>query len=137
MTTDDFIKAQIALVAWLGGHAGGPNAMLGIAFLIKRTADECNGDWKEAIEFHHPGEKDNGSYQLPDIRDPEFTAFLRTVDSVYNGSREDKITNRATHYVVSENKDNWFPTHSLFERTAKVGPVEFYRYRGHNGDQSS
>lgn len=132
MDSDSFIKAQAALLAWRDGHRNGVNGMLGVLFVVRRQTKLCGDNWMQIIR-----NRTDCEHEWPDVRDPEFQTLLQLVDSVYDGTKTDKLTNEATSYAETGTPDNIciirqpqvytaFHVESLC-RVAQIGTLEFYR----------
>ena len=120
-----FIKSMACALAWRDGRDSGVNAMLGILHTVRNRAEHfLVGDWLGAVEFFDD-ECFTGVY--PDIRDPEFQQVLQIVDSVYDGTRQDKLTNGANLYMrfFEGPAGGTLPMFS-FPRTAQIGFIHFY-----------
>jgi hypothetical protein len=106
MTVDDVQKGLLAITAWrAAGHISFP-ACVAVLFCLRNRL-EANGDndWMRAI-----GES-------VDARDPEFLKILEVVDSIYDGTRADSLSNNATHWTPAEGR----------ERVATIGGFELYK----------
>jgi len=124
MSGDDFIKAQCCLLAWRDGHGYGANAMIGILHVIRNRTTANGGDWlvtvQDSCNDAHFGRLQPPAGGYPDVRDPVFQILLDVVDSIYDGTRLDRLTNDANHYG-----DVCCRPHST--RVADIGGLIFYR----------
>lgn len=118
MTDKDFIKSLAALTAWREENENGLNGMLGVLFVIRRRAEKWySGDWAKAIEAHGQFSSmsilgDGQTVKYPDVREPVFAKLLSWMDSMYDGTAEDKLTQGAFYYSDLSSpayvKDGWF-----------------------------
>ena len=106
MVADDFIKAKLVEVAWKrAGHISFP-ACAAVMFCVRNLLEK-NGDqnWLRALG------------EVTDPRDPEFQKLLELVDSVFDGSKPDNITNGATSWQEGSGK----------ERAAVIGGLVLFK----------
>ena len=125
MTPDSFVKAQLALLCWKNAPGGKPFSMLQCLAFIERNrvrAGWMGGDWLSVIandaaylayagNGHHysvstgPAALEN----FPDLRDEVFQKFLWEVDRIYDGSRQDPMTEGALWWAEAEKINRpWF-----------------------------
>jgi hypothetical protein len=147
MTSEQYIKAQLAALAWREGYEqGGVNNSLAVAFVIKNRVRAGWGEWLELIQRHETwsaynhNELDHKSH--PDPREPDFQRLLQQIDGIYDGSLQDKLTvapktkegeGRPGLYYGHLNKitREWFLENivrkpELHPRTSQVGEVTFF-----------
>jgi hypothetical protein len=91
MTGDEYIKAQIARAAWLRAKENGPLAMLAVAMVV-RNLERTGKSWLAACD-EVTVECFGGN---PDVRNPDFQKLLYGVESIFDGTAPDKLTNGAT-----------------------------------------
>lgn len=96
MRSEDFIKSQIALLAWREGHRHGLNNMLAIAYMLRNRQRAGWGDWLTVIKNYdlYRGTKVEPTLDLeyPDLGDRDFLQLLRAVDDIYSGVAVDNLT---------------------------------------------
>lgn len=147
MTSDSYIRAQLASLAWREGHEqGGINNSLAVAFVIKNRVRSGWGEWLEQIQRHALWSSRNGdeidSTTHPDPREPDFQRLLQEIDGVFDGSLVDKLTvapktkegdGRPGLYYARLNQitRSWFLENivrkpELHPRTSQVGEFTFF-----------
>lgn len=149
MTTDTFVKAQLALLCWRNAPAGKPFLILQALAFIERNrvkAGWMGGDWMAVIQNdpaysaysvngHHyaPGANPAMVEAFPDLRDDVFQRFLWEVDRIYDGSRNDPMTEGALWWAESEKITRpWFLEHIARQpeqhaRVAQVASLTLWR----------
>ena len=116
MTVENYIKAQLAELAWKTAHQSGHNTTVAIALAVaNRVRERYQGNWLEAFN-----EAQIPAGQHPDPRDPEFQRLLAEIDTIYDGG-QDVLTNGALWFI----KDATLPI--MGERTAELGGFTFYK----------
>lgn len=104
MQIDDFVKSQIALTAWrAAGHISTP-AALSVMFVLRTRTGE-NGDWLKTIEDADLLYEQVHNYSrpmYPDPRDPRLKEILDLVDSVYDGTRQDRFTGGGIYWYAPD-----------------------------------
>lgn len=147
MTSEAYIRAQLAALAWREGHEqGGVNNSLAVAFIIKNRVRAGWGEWLDQIQRHaiwsarNQSELDQSSH--PDPREPDFQRLLQQIDGVVDGSLVDKLTvapklktgegQPGLYYAQLNNITRpWFLENivrkpELHPRTSQVGEVTFF-----------
>lgn len=142
MTIADYEKALASLLAWREERSNGTNGMLGVLYVVRNRAKAGwnSGNWSKNIEAHNQFSSmtiagDSQTVLYPDPRDPQFLQVLQLVDSVYDDSRPDNLTNGALYYAdmgsPSYNKGGWFdrnvvqsPAHP---RCAQIGTTTYFK----------
>lgn len=150
MTTDSFVKAQLALLCWRNCPAGKPFQLLKCLALIERNrvrAGWHGGDWlaiiandatfsaylgAEKLQQDAPP-RDERLGLFPDTRDDVFQRFLWEVDKVYDGSAADPMTEGALWWAELEKADRPFFLKKIARqpkehpRVAQVGSLTLFR----------
>jgi hypothetical protein len=139
MTAENFIKSQLALMAWREAHRyGGIDNMIAVAFVIRNRvkAGWHGGDWLDVMSNHYTfsAEAQAASAQeLPDVRETHFRVVLQKIDDLFAGMMVDKMTEEALYYAELHNiTREWFTINILRKpeehpRIAQIGPVTFFR----------
>jgi len=100
LSSEDFIKGQVALLAWREGKMyGGFHAMECIAHVISNRKRAGWGDWLTVIARNpvfNAREAADLIEEYPDIQDPEFTQLRSVIDGIYDGSANDPTMNVVT-----------------------------------------
>ena len=139
MTTDTFVKAQLAMFAYdEANHTGSLDSMRAIAFIIRNRvrAGWSGGDWNRVMNFawrHSCFERyvpENCSLES-DI----FRRFLIEVDEIYDGTAEDTMTEKGLYYCdVTRGRPvrDWFAATIVRDpanhpRVAQVGMIYIFR----------
>lgn len=143
MTVEDFEKGQAVLLAWREERSNGANGMLGVLFVVRNRAKAGwnNGDWCKIIDARNQFSSmsvlgDSQTVAYPDVRDPQFLQILQAVDTVYDDTRKDLLTNGALYYADLSSpgytKAGWFdrvivgdPTNH--PRVAKIGTTDYFK----------
>lgn len=152
MTVQDYIKSQLAMLAWWEGHRrGGVNNMLAVAFVVRNRVRSgwLGGDWMKLIANHFRWSAgdfvpnmsvldalDDAEVEVPDFHDAALRRMLEEIDGIFDGSTPDNMTEGALYYaelnrVDPEFNDNWFKLNILdnlseHKRVATVGVVSFF-----------
>lgn len=142
MTTDNFLKAELALFVWQNAHEyGGIDNMLALAFVLRNRVKQGwnGGDWSQVIA-EAPSKAGDATIKggYPDVRDTVVRMLLSRIDGVFNDSERDVYTvdhegRGALYYTDLANTTNpWFKANILQKLenhpiVAKVGPVSFFR----------
>ncbi|HEV1286552.1 MAG TPA: hypothetical protein VNU44_14620 [Bryobacteraceae bacterium] len=125
MTGDSFVKSQLALLCWRNAPAGKPFQILQcLAFIVRNRvkAGWMGGDWLSVIAndpvyspydvngHHHAAQADRALLEsFPDLRDEVFQKFLWEIDRIYDGSRQDAMTEGAVWWAEIERiSRKWF-----------------------------
>lgn len=151
MTTDTFVKGQLALLCWRNAPAGKPFlGMKAIAFIERNRhrAGWHGGDWMALIaedENYSPysmelmSERRIARDEFPDLRDDIFQRFLWEVDRIYAGEAGDAITEGALFYADNTQPITrpWFlekivraedaEGKRVHPQVAQVGPLTLWR----------
>jgi hypothetical protein len=126
VTSEDFIKGQLCLIAWLDGFESGTNAMIGICHVVRNrvTAGWHDGDWVRTV-WGLISARHRTWGEPPDVRDPLFMPLLQVVDSIYDGTRADKLTDGALGYF--KNTEHFGALLESAQRVAQIGQLTFYK----------
>lgn len=139
MTSENFIKAQLALLAWREGHRhGGLDNMMAVAFVVRNRvkAGWHGGDWLEVMSNHYTfaaEEQPESVTALPDVRDAHFRVILQKIDDLFSGMALDKMTEGALYYAELHNVTReWFTINILKKleehpRVARIGQVDLFQ----------
>jgi hypothetical protein len=102
MTADDYCRGRLVDVAWqVAGKISFP-AAVAVMFVIRNVVERNkDNNWIRAIDETYAG----GAYSEPDTRDPEFQKLLEVVDSVYEGTKVDSISNNALYFESGEGRE--------------------------------
>lgn len=96
MNGSDFLKAELARLAYLDGFEEGLNGMLGVAFCIRNrvNAGWWNGDWSQVLSHHRDYSYRTEPYPdtVPDPRIYSFQTLLQEIDGIFSGQRTDDVT---------------------------------------------
>ena len=137
MTSDNFLKAELALFAWQNAHEyGGIDNMLALACVLRNRVKQgwMGGDWSQVIA-EAPGKAGDNTIKggYPDVRDVNVRLLLQRIDGIFNDSEPDRYTDGALYYAELDKVTNpWFReniTQKLQNHAivAKVGPVTFFK----------
>jgi len=141
MDPANYIKSVLALLAWREENINGVNGMLGVMFVVRARAQAWGkGDWLSVMTAHNQFSSmtvagDGQTVKYPDPRDPAFQRVLQIVDSVFDGTMTDTLTNGALYYAdlasPAYNKGGWFdrnvagsPDHPV---VAKIGSTTYFK----------
>ena len=143
MIVADFEMALASLLAWREERSNGPNGMLAVLFVLRnRVKAGWNGaSWTRNIDGHNQFSSmsvtgDSQTVAYPDVRDPQFLQVLQVVDSVYDGTRLDNLTNGALYYADLASKGythgGWFERNIVLQpevhpRMATVGTTTYFK----------
>jgi hypothetical protein len=137
----DYIKSLACLTAIREEESNGLNGMLGVLFILRRRADSWYGkDWEKAIETHGQFSSmtmvgDARTVYYGSVRNPVFAKVLTWVDSIYDGTAEDKLTANALYYSDLSSpkfeKGGWFDRVILghpdvHPRAAVIGTTTYF-----------
>ena len=116
--------------------------MLGVLFVVRNRAKAGwnQGSWSKIIESHNQFSSisilgDSQTVAYPDPHDVQFLAILQLVDSVYDDSRADNLTNGALYYADTNspayNKGGWFDRNIAQQpvahpQTAQIGTTTYF-----------
>lgn len=117
--------------------------MLGVLFVVRNRAKAGwgQGDWAKIISQHNQFSSmsvagDSQTVLYPDVRDPSFLQVLQIVDTVYDGSRDDVLTNGALYYAdlgsPAYHKGGWFDRfiagdQETHPRVAQIGTTTYFK----------
>lgn len=142
MTVADFEKSLAALLAWREERPNGTNGMLGVLFVVRNRvkAGWNQGSWSRVIEAHNQFTSitmvgDPGTVTFPDPREPQFLQILQLVDSVYDNTRLDNLTDGALYYYdpgPGVTPGGWFEREiigkpDIHPRCAKIGSTVYFK----------
>lgn len=143
MTVADFEMAIASLLSWREERSNGINGMLGVLFVVRNRLKALwnGGDWCKIIAAHNQFSSmsvlgDSQTVAYPDVRDPSFLQLLQTVDSVYDDSRKDVLTNGALYYADMASpgytKGGWFDRVIVGDpakhpRAAQIGTTTYFK----------
>jgi hypothetical protein len=145
VTVADFEKSMACLLAWREERSNGVNGMLGVLFVVRNRARAgwSQGSWSKIIESHNQfssmsvvGDSQTVAYPDLDVRDPGFLQILQIVDSVYDDTRPDLLTNGALYYAdlnsASYTKGGWFDRNIMQDparhpRAAQIGSTSYFK----------
>jgi len=141
LTSELYVQACLAELAWQEGHTTSLNAMIAIALV---QANRVRAGWEEGSwlavivqqklrwSSWYPGYKEVHYSLQPDTRDPEFLALLSEIDAIYNGGI-DHLTDGALWYAKPFLTDpiGWFQKVIVEQpgkhpRIAEIGGIVFY-----------
>jgi hypothetical protein len=102
MTTDTFVKAQLAMFAYMeANHTGSLDSMLAVCFIIRNRvrAGWAGGDWNRVINFapRHAA-YDMRPEEGPSLESEIFRRLLLQVDEIYQGTMQDNMTEKGLYY---------------------------------------
>jgi hypothetical protein len=131
MTTDAFVKGQLALLAWQEGNQDSHNLMVAIMLVQANRVLRENwhtGNWLEVIRLQRSGwsgwiqqHRQTMFGMYPDTRDPKFQAILTEVDTIYDGG-QDLLTDGALWYV--QQGSDFYDCDGWFQRNILESPPE-------------
>lgn len=154
MTTDTFVKAQLALLCWRNARtmSVGPSfAMLQCMAFVERNrvrAGWHGGDWMQVIAndatysayesapqgLPSPRQGELGmEIDFPDMRNDIWQRFLWEVDRVFDGTAGDPVTEGALWWAEADRINRpWFLDKIARQpeqhpRVAQCGPITLYR----------
>ena len=106
MTTDNFVRAQLALLAWREGQASGITVMLAIAHMIVNRQKAGWGSLLDCVRmyptFSAKQLRPDLEPAFPTLNDHNFRTLLQQIDDIANGSAQDNLTMSATNPVTNE-----------------------------------
>jgi hypothetical protein len=138
MTTDTFVKAQLAMFAYTeANHTGSLDSMLAVCFIIRNRvrAGWVGGDWNRVINFaHHHAAFEGTRGDGPSLESEIFRRLLLQVDEIYQGTMEDNLTEKGLYYCdVTDRRPmrDWFASRivrdqSNHPRIAQVGMLHIF-----------
>lgn len=96
MTGSDFIKAEMARLAYHDAFSEGINGMLAVCFTLRNRVNLgwWGGDWISVLSHHRDYSYRVEPYPdtLPDPRVFSFQTLLQEIDGIFSGQRTDDIT---------------------------------------------
>ena len=116
--------------------------MLGVLFVVRNRAKAGwnEGSWTKIIEAHNQFSSisvvgNSQTVLFPDPRDPDFLAIMQLVDSVYDDTRPDNLTQGALYYAdlnAGVTPGGWFETNivahpDIHPRTAQIGTTTYFK----------
>jgi hypothetical protein len=116
--------------------------MLAVLFVVRNRskAGWSQGSWTQIIESHNQFSSisvvgNSQTVLYPDPRDPDFISVMQLVDSVYDGTRADNLTDGALYYADigrGITLGGWFEKNIINDptnhpRTAQVGTTTFFK----------
>ena len=122
--------AELALMAWRKGHEyGGTDSMLSFMFIARNRFNAGWGDWLKVIDGMYEDFERQG---YPNLADRDYRFILQNVDSVFDGSMPDKLTEGALYWAELPNDEKLFlsevkPLITNLVPCAKVGEVSIYK----------
>jgi hypothetical protein len=120
VTPEDGLKYEIAKCAWqVAGHIS--TAACLAVMLVLRTRTGEGGDWYKEIRALSAAKRDID----PDTRDPMLRNLLEYAEGVFDGTKQDRITNEALYFSHPE-IPQWFETEGK-ERTASLALMVFWK----------
>jgi hypothetical protein len=143
MTPQDVIRVELAMLAWREAFRhGGVKNMLAVAFVVRNrvNAGWLAGDWMKVIAHHddyssakmvHP--EHYTDMEVPDFHHRAVRDLLVEVDFIFDGTRDDDLTEGSLYYCELFNIQNpWFTENITRKpedhpRVATIGPVSFFR----------
>ena len=142
-TPDQYVKSELARLAWQEGHHASQNAMTAIAVVQANRikAGVAGEDWLRIFDLQRrawtgirPSLRWLVYGNVPDVRDPAFQMILSTADAVYEGS-DDPLTDGSLFYAQIGTADydigGWFQ-HAIVSqpekhpRLATIGGFTFF-----------
>lgn len=148
MIVAEYEKGLAALLAWREENRNGPNGMLGVLFVIRARAKAVTnpdwkwtqGSWSRVMEAHNQFSSmsvigDGQTVKYPDPRDPKFLLVLQYVDTVYDDTRADNLTDGALYYADlgrGVEVGGWFDRNiianpAVHPRTAQIGTTTYFK----------
>jgi len=139
MTSDTFVKAQLAMFAFDEAcHTGSLDSMRAVAFIIRNRvqAGWSGGNWNRTINFawrHSCFEWEVSAD--PSLESDIFRRFLLQVDEIYDGTAEDNMTEKGLYYCDTTRGRpvrDWFAATIVRDpanhpRVAQVGMIYIFR----------
>jgi hypothetical protein len=94
MDSANFNKAILANRAWQASHDDALQGLLVECFIIKNRVDAGWGTWRSMIQKadQWAGNVPGQVYDAPSDVDPLFRRLLSSIDSIYDGTRDDDMT---------------------------------------------
>lgn len=150
MTVAEFEKSLACLTCWREEAMNGASGMLAVLFLLRARVKAgaagdpdwkwCQGSWTKVIEGHNQFSSmsvigDGQLTKYPDPRDPAFIQVMQYIDSVYDDTRKDNLTDGALYYADigrGITPGGWFERNiigrpDLHPRTAQVGTTTYFK----------
>lgn len=92
----NFLKAELARIAYLDGGKEGISGAMGCAFAIRNRvrAGFYNGSWSQVLSNHRQYSASLEPYPdtIPDPNTFLMTRLLQEIDGVFDGNQEDNVT---------------------------------------------
>ena len=141
MTTDTFVKAQLAAFAYTeANHTGSIDAMLAVCFIVRNRvrAGWAGGDWNRVINFaaQHAAYEVDTQQHGPSLESEIFRRLLLQVDEIYQGTMQDNLTETKGLYYCDATERRrpmreWFVTRIVRDpynhpRIAQVGMFHIF-----------
>lgn len=143
VTTAELEKGLACLLAWREERSNGVNGMMGVIFVLRNRAKAGwnSGSWIKNIDAKNQFSSisvigDSQTVVYPDPRDPSFQQLMQIVDTIYDGTREDNLTNGALYYAdmgsPAYNKGGWFDRNiaqnpTEHPRCAQIGTTTYFK----------
>lgn len=124
MVSDNYVKSLLVSLAWdAASHISFP-AVAAVMFCVKNQVDaNKDGDWLRVIDkLAREGGFPN---RTKDVRSPDFQNTLEIVDHVYDGSKEDRVTNGGVRWAETGQPFWW--SDPVKERVGTVAGLEVYK----------
>lgn len=124
MTTEDIEKAAAVLFAWQERGRASVNEAIGVLLVLRNrvAAGMCEGSWLANIESLVNEDEGGVIATFPDTRNPQFIQIRDAVESVYDGTRRDSLTDGATMFAPT-----WKELPQRFVRSSVVGNTVFFK----------
>jgi hypothetical protein len=140
VTVQEFIKGQLAWLAWSEAHhIGGIDGPIAIALMVRNRvrAGWLGGDWGAVISMHHSYSADSnlvahGAHLLMECRDRDFLSFLQKIDDIFSGQLQDTYTGGGLYCCdLNMVRREWFKENILAHldqhpRVASVASLTFF-----------
>lgn len=139
MTTDTFVKAQLAMFAYTeANHTGSLDALRAVCFIVRNRvrAGWSGGDWNRVINFaprHAAHDLARFTADGPSLESDIFRRLLLEIDEIYQGTAADNLTEQGLYYcdVTGRAVRDWFAKNIVREpanhpRVAQVGMIHIF-----------
>ncbi len=136
MVVDDYIMSMAIFKVWQEQKEGLLNEVLAALFVFRNRvkANWFNGNWSDVISNHKPAMVSK-TINVPDVRDPVFKQLLSLVDSVYDNTGVDKLTDGAFYFArIGDGStiEPWFQEEilnkpSIHPRISIVGETSLFK----------
>ena len=123
MTGSVFLQSLAAHLAYMEAKEHGVNSQLAVLFCLRNriAAGWESGDLGRILQAYYFMSTGIGTVpDIPDVRDPDFVQVLGYVESIFDNTAQDKLTDGAFYWGVER------PLGAK-ERVAQIGQFSLWR----------